>query len=80
MIRSFVAVSLLVSASVAVAQTASEPAAASTEKPVKEKKICRDSDDSTSRVAKRICRTAQEWAEGRQKGAKAGQRSFSADE
>ena len=77
MIRSFVAVSLLLSASVAVAQSESETDAPAP-KPVKEKKICKDSDDSTSRIAKRICKTATEWAESRQK--KSGQRSYSAED
>jgi hypothetical protein len=43
-------------------------------KPVKERKICRDSDDSTSRVAKRVCRTAKEWEDGGKSGPKAGVR------
>lgn len=71
MIRSFVVLSLVMSASVAVAKTSGASAEAPATKPVKEKKICRDSDDSTSRLAKRICRTAQEWENGKRGGASA---------
>jgi hypothetical protein len=64
MIRSFVALSLLMSASVAVAKTEGESAAAPGGKPAKEKKICR-SDDSGTRLGKRICRTAKQWNDER---------------
>ena len=64
MIRSFVALSLLMSASVAVAQPEGETAATADAKPAKEKKICR-MDDSGTRLGKRICRTAKQWNDQR---------------
>ena len=63
MFSSFVILSLAISGSVGAAQPAGDAAATPTAKPVKERKICRESDDSTSRMAKRICRTAKEWSE-----------------
>jgi hypothetical protein len=66
MIRSFVFFGLLTSAAVAVAQPAGDPAPAPTAaKPAKEKKICRALDDSTSRLPKRVCRTAQQWEDSK---------------
>ena len=61
MIRAFVVLSLVMSASVAVAKTSNESTTDSAAKPVKEKKVCRiDVDDTTSRMRKRICRTVRE--------------------
>ena len=69
MIRSFVLLSFMMSASVAVAETTSESAAAPAPaaKPAKERKICR-SDASGTRLGKRICRTAKEWENERSEG------------
>jgi hypothetical protein len=50
---------LLVSAQAVSDQPAAAPAPA----PKKERKICKLDDTSGSRMAKRICLTAQEWAE-----------------
>jgi hypothetical protein len=50
---------LLVSAQAVSDQPATAPAPA----PKKERKICKLDDTSGSRMAKRICLTAQEWAE-----------------
>ena len=72
MFSSLLVFSLMVSGTGQTSNEAPAPAAA---KPVEEKKICRDSDDSTSRLAKRICRTAKEWEEARESGPKAGVRS-----
>jgi hypothetical protein len=74
MFSSLLVFSLMVSATGQTSNEAPAPAAA---KPVKEKKICRESDDSTSRVARRICRTAKEWEDGGKSGPKAGVRSGS---
>lgn len=74
MIRTCVLLSLMMSATVAVAQNASDATETPPAKPAKEKKICRDSDDSTSRLSKRVCRTVKEWEEGRGNGPKAGVR------
>jgi hypothetical protein len=52
---------LLVSAQAAPDQQAPGPSAAPA--PKKERKICKLDDTSGSRMAKRICLTAQEWAE-----------------
>ncbi len=67
MIRSFVFSGLLTSAAVAVAQPTDSAPAPTATKPAKEKKICRALDDSTSRLPKRVCRTAQQW-EGNKRG------------
>ena len=32
------------------------------DKPAKDRKICRDNESTTSRMARRICKTAGEWA------------------
>ena len=32
------------------------------DKPVKDRKICRANESTTSRMARRICKTASEWA------------------
>ncbi len=74
MIRTCVILSLMMSATVAVAQTANDATETPSAKPVKEKKICRESDDSTSRLSKRVCRTAKEWEESRSSAPKAGVR------
>jgi hypothetical protein len=75
MIRSFVVLSLMMSASVAVAKTSGDAGTDPAAKPVKEKKICRDSDDSTSRLARRVCRTVKQWEETQGSDKKAGVRS-----
>ena len=55
---------LLVSASGAA--LASEDTERNQAKPVKEKKICRDSGDRTeSRMRKRVCKTAEQWENSR---------------
>jgi hypothetical protein len=78
MIGSFFILSMM-SASAAAAQPANEALPAPMAKPVKEKKICRESDDSTSRLARRICRTAKEWDESRT-NAKAGVRRVNGED
>jgi hypothetical protein len=61
---SVLASAALLASGAAAAQTA--PAATPADatpaaKPVKEKKICRAEDSSTSRLPKRICKTKEEW-------------------
>jgi hypothetical protein len=61
---------LFVSADPAATQqpTASAPEAAAGQeapKPIKEKKICKNKDDSSgTRMAQRICRTESQWKQG----------------
>lgn len=43
------------------AQTAAAEPAASSEKPAKEKKICRREEETGSLMASRICHTKDEW-------------------
>lgn len=59
------AAAMLVVADPPVASTAAPatpaPAAA---KPVKERRICRTLDDSSSRMDRRVCKTEREWTGG----------------
>lgn len=56
--------------------TAAEPAAEKKQKKVKEKKICRENQESTSRMgAGRLCLTAAQWAERDRTGLAGGSRS-----
>ena len=67
----FVALSaLLILSAPALAASQDAPAPQPSEsKPAKEKKICKlDEAGSTSRMRKRVCRTATEWEEAKSQG------------
>lgn len=66
MIRSFVVLSFMMSASLAAAQASGEAAPAPAAKSAKEKKVCKLEDgETTSRMRRRVCRTVKEWNEPR---------------
>jgi hypothetical protein len=67
MIDTLLFATLLMSAPDAAAPVSGAGAAAASE-PAKEKKICRLEDSSTSRMRKRVCRTAKEIEDARESG------------
>ena len=56
---------LLLAALLAAQPAPTEPVVIPPAKPVKEKTICKSSEDSASRLGRRICKKASEWADGK---------------
>lgn len=54
----------IVLCSLVLALSAPAGAVAADQKPVKEKKICRESEAVSSRIAPKVCKTAAEWEAG----------------
>lgn len=55
---------LLLAVLLAAQPAPAAPTTAAVEKPIKEKTICKSSEDSASRLGRRVCKKESEWAKG----------------
>ena len=60
---------LAISAASASANQAENQSESTPAKAVKEKKICKRTDSSVSRMRKQVCKTAEQWANSAEQGA-----------
>jgi hypothetical protein len=56
------AATMLVTADPSAPPAVAAPTPVVAAKPVKERRVCRDLDNSTSRLGRRVCKTESEWS------------------